>query len=198
MDLSFTDAEEAFRAEARAWLEANVPGRPLPSGDTREGFAAHLEWERQLFDGRLGGRVVAGRVRRPRRVAVGVADLRGGVLPGRRAPAGHPERHLPAGADDVRVRHRGAAGRASCPAWRRPRTCGARAGPSPTPAATSPASPAGPCATTRPAAGGYRPEDVDHPRRVLHPPVRAVPHRPRGRAPPRPDLLPRARSTPPA
>ncbi len=52
MDLTFTDAEEAFRAEARAWLEANVPAEPLPSGDTRDGFAAHLDWERQLFAAR--------------------------------------------------------------------------------------------------------------------------------------------------
>jgi hypothetical protein len=51
MDLTFTPAEEAFRAECRAWLEAHVP-RGLPSGDTREGFAAHLDWERALFDAR--------------------------------------------------------------------------------------------------------------------------------------------------
>ncbi len=51
MDLTFTEDEEAFRAEARAWLEANVP-HGLPSGDTREGFARHLEWERALFDAR--------------------------------------------------------------------------------------------------------------------------------------------------
>ena len=47
----------------------------------------------------VGGRVVAPRARRPRRVALGVADLRGGVLPGRLAPSGSPERHLPARAD---------------------------------------------------------------------------------------------------
>jgi alkylation response protein AidB-like acyl-CoA dehydrogenase len=52
VDLTFTDEEEAFRAEARAWLEANVPRPPLPSGDTREGFALHKEWERALFDAR--------------------------------------------------------------------------------------------------------------------------------------------------
>ena len=51
MDLRFTESEEAFRAEARAWLEANVP-HDLPSGDTREGFALHLDWERALFDAR--------------------------------------------------------------------------------------------------------------------------------------------------
>ena len=52
MDLTFTDQEDAFRAEARAWLEENVPRPPLPSGDTREGFARHKEWERALFDAR--------------------------------------------------------------------------------------------------------------------------------------------------
>jgi alkylation response protein AidB-like acyl-CoA dehydrogenase len=52
VDLTFTDQEDAFRAEARAWLEENVPRPPLPSGDTREGFALHKEWERALFDAR--------------------------------------------------------------------------------------------------------------------------------------------------
>ncbi|MEY2463005.1 MAG: hypothetical protein QOH64_1143 [Acidimicrobiaceae bacterium] len=51
MDLTWTDEQEAFRAEARGWLEANVP-RGLPSGDTREGFALHREWERLLFEHR--------------------------------------------------------------------------------------------------------------------------------------------------
>src|SRR2546423_12953623 len=51
MDLTFNSEEEAFRAEARAWLEANVP-HDLPSGDTHEGFALHLDWERKLFDNR--------------------------------------------------------------------------------------------------------------------------------------------------
>jgi alkylation response protein AidB-like acyl-CoA dehydrogenase len=52
MDLTFTADEEAFRAECRSWLEAHVPRPGLPSGDTREGFAAHLQWERALFDAR--------------------------------------------------------------------------------------------------------------------------------------------------
>jgi hypothetical protein len=52
VDLTFTEEEEAFRAQARAWLAANVPRPPLPSGDTREGFALHKEWERALFDAR--------------------------------------------------------------------------------------------------------------------------------------------------
>lgn len=48
MDLTFSESEQAFRAEARQWLEAHVPTQPLPSGDTRDGFAKHLEWERML------------------------------------------------------------------------------------------------------------------------------------------------------
>ena len=52
MDLTNSSDEEAFRAEARAWLAANVPSEPLPSGDTAEGFARHKEWERRLFDAR--------------------------------------------------------------------------------------------------------------------------------------------------
>lgn len=52
MDLTFTEDEQAFRAKAREWLEANVPRPALPSGDTRDGFALHKEWERALFDAR--------------------------------------------------------------------------------------------------------------------------------------------------
>ncbi len=52
MDLSFSSAEEAFRSDCRDWLAAHVPRPALPSGDTREGFAAHLQWERTLFDAR--------------------------------------------------------------------------------------------------------------------------------------------------
>ena len=48
MDLRWSDAESAFRDECRAWLTANVPSTPLPSGDTAEGFALHLDWERAL------------------------------------------------------------------------------------------------------------------------------------------------------
>jgi len=50
MDLNFTADEEAFRKECRTWLETNVPAKSLPSGDTREGFARHIEWENKLFD----------------------------------------------------------------------------------------------------------------------------------------------------
>ncbi len=53
MDLAFTDAQEAFRAEARAWLAAHAPPpRSLPSLDTAEGFEAHRAWEQRMADDR--------------------------------------------------------------------------------------------------------------------------------------------------
>jgi alkylation response protein AidB-like acyl-CoA dehydrogenase len=52
VDLTESAEESAFRAEAQAWLADNVPASPLPSGDTREGFALHLDWERRLFEAR--------------------------------------------------------------------------------------------------------------------------------------------------
>jgi alkylation response protein AidB-like acyl-CoA dehydrogenase len=52
MDLTFTEAEEEFRHEARSWLEANVPKAPLRSMDTADGFEQHREWERTLHSGR--------------------------------------------------------------------------------------------------------------------------------------------------
>ena len=123
--------------------------------------------------------VVAPRVRRPRGQPLGVADLRGGVLRRRRAAARHPERHLPARADDLRVRHAGAEGPHPAQDGRRASRRGARAGRSRTPAATSPASRARPCATTRRRLAVVGPEDVDDARRVLHAPLRALPHRSR-------------------
>ncbi len=51
MDLTYTEREEAFRLEAREWLEAHVPREPLPSMDTAEGFEAHRQWEHTLNEG---------------------------------------------------------------------------------------------------------------------------------------------------
>ena len=51
MDLRYTAEQEAFRREARAWLEANAPKEPLHSFDTREGFEEHRAWERKLHAG---------------------------------------------------------------------------------------------------------------------------------------------------
>ena len=60
MDLTWSEAEQAFRAEARAWLERNLAGwhvdhggeAAIASGDTRAGFTQHLDWERRLHEGR--------------------------------------------------------------------------------------------------------------------------------------------------
>ncbi len=49
MDLRFTEQQQAFRAEARAWLEAHVPSPRPPSHNTQAGFAAHVLWEKELF-----------------------------------------------------------------------------------------------------------------------------------------------------
>jgi alkylation response protein AidB-like acyl-CoA dehydrogenase len=51
VDLTETAAEQQFRAEARSWLGEHVPPG-LPSGDTREGFAEHLRWEKELHEAR--------------------------------------------------------------------------------------------------------------------------------------------------
>jgi alkylation response protein AidB-like acyl-CoA dehydrogenase len=49
MDFSYTPEEQAFRAELRAWLKANVPRQPLPP--TLEEEARYLtEWQRKLYD----------------------------------------------------------------------------------------------------------------------------------------------------
>jgi alkylation response protein AidB-like acyl-CoA dehydrogenase len=60
VDLTWSDGEERFRAEARAWLENNLAAwhaehggeDAIASGDTRAGFAQHLDWERRLHEGR--------------------------------------------------------------------------------------------------------------------------------------------------
>ncbi len=52
MDLTLSESELAFQAEARAWLQANVPREPLPSMDTPEGWLRHQEWEARLTEAR--------------------------------------------------------------------------------------------------------------------------------------------------
>jgi alkylation response protein AidB-like acyl-CoA dehydrogenase len=52
VDLTWSAAEEEFRSECRDWLAEHVPQPALPSGDTRDGFARHVEWEKQLFEAR--------------------------------------------------------------------------------------------------------------------------------------------------
>jgi alkylation response protein AidB-like acyl-CoA dehydrogenase len=52
MKLEYTQQQMAFRREIRDWLAANLPRQPLQSFDTKEGFEAHRQWERKLFEGR--------------------------------------------------------------------------------------------------------------------------------------------------
>ena len=53
MDLSLTPAEQRFRDEIRAWLEANHPGAP-PSG-VDDNFDFRLRWQRRLHDAGYAG-----------------------------------------------------------------------------------------------------------------------------------------------
>jgi alkylation response protein AidB-like acyl-CoA dehydrogenase len=49
MDLTFSPSQEAFRVEARSWLEAHVPEPgSLASLDTALGFEQHRAWEQTL------------------------------------------------------------------------------------------------------------------------------------------------------
>jgi alkylation response protein AidB-like acyl-CoA dehydrogenase len=54
MDLNYTPAQTAFRAEVRAWMEAHVPKEPLVTLECREGYDQHVEWERTLASGNWG------------------------------------------------------------------------------------------------------------------------------------------------
>ncbi|WP_371185571.1 acyl-CoA dehydrogenase family protein [Thalassotalea maritima] len=65
MELQFTEQQQQFRQEVRAWLAENKPKQKLASYDTKEGFEQHRAWEKVLFDARysmvtwpehLGGR----------------------------------------------------------------------------------------------------------------------------------------------
>ncbi|HEY9416794.1 MAG TPA: acyl-CoA dehydrogenase family protein [Pseudonocardia sp.] len=50
MDLTYSTAEQEFRAQVRDWLAANAPTEVLPPIYTAEGVAAHRTWERTMFD----------------------------------------------------------------------------------------------------------------------------------------------------
>jgi alkylation response protein AidB-like acyl-CoA dehydrogenase len=50
VDLTYTPAQAAFRAEVRDWLQAHVPRETFGSYDTREGFEQHRRWEATLAD----------------------------------------------------------------------------------------------------------------------------------------------------
>ena len=78
MDLRYTDEEEAFRAELRAWLAEVLPGRAARAATATTGRrrrAYDTGWQRMLFDGGLRRHQLARRVRRPRRHARRAPDL---------------------------------------------------------------------------------------------------------------------------
>jgi len=54
LDLTFTPAQQRFRAEVRAWMAAHVPATPLKTLESEAGFAQHREWERTLARGNYG------------------------------------------------------------------------------------------------------------------------------------------------
>lgn len=54
LDLEYTEAQKAFRLEARQWLEANVPAKRLKTLECKEGFEQHREWEKVLKSGNWG------------------------------------------------------------------------------------------------------------------------------------------------
>jgi alkylation response protein AidB-like acyl-CoA dehydrogenase len=57
MDLTYSDEDEAFRAELRAWLNAEVPahGPPPPPGDWPARRAYDTAWQRKLYDAGYAG-----------------------------------------------------------------------------------------------------------------------------------------------
>ena len=114
-----------------------LAGRPRRRGASPRATPARASPSTSTGSARLLRRPLGGRCRgpserrRPRRLAVGVADLRGGVLPGRRARRGSPRTASSCWPRRSSSSARPSSRTTSCPAWRRPTTCGARAGPSP-------------------------------------------------------------------
>jgi alkylation response protein AidB-like acyl-CoA dehydrogenase len=54
MDLVYTPEQQDFRADVRAWMEANVPKEPLVTLEREDGYHQHVEWERKLASGNWG------------------------------------------------------------------------------------------------------------------------------------------------
>ena len=56
MEIKFTADEEAFRTQARAWLEANVPREARPEIADLQGRRAYdMAWQRRMFDAGWAG-----------------------------------------------------------------------------------------------------------------------------------------------
>ena len=190
VDLTFSPENEAFRAEARAWLDAHVPADPLPSLDTPDGFEAHRAWEHTMFEDRwsvvswpveYGGRDVGlfewlvfeeeyYRARAPKRVSQnGIFLLAPTML--EYGTEAQKARYLPpmAAGDEI-----------WCQGWSEPD------------AGSDLAGIRSPRRTHRDGGrlGPQRPEDLGQPGCLRGVVLRHLPHRPRGRAPSRADLLP--------
>ena len=54
IDLAYTAAQRAFRAEVREWMRAHVPREPLQTLEGEVGFEQHRAWERTLASGDFG------------------------------------------------------------------------------------------------------------------------------------------------
>ena len=187
MDLRYTPEQDAFRAEARAWLEANVPADPLPSFDTETGFALHREWERTLSAGRWSA------VSWPEEYGGRGADyLHWLIFEEEYYRAGAPGRVnqngifllgptiMEVGTDEQKARF--------LPRWRRARSCGRRRGVNRTPDPISRRSGRPPCSPTTVPRGSQRAEDLGVPCGVGRLVLWHLPHRSRRRASPRPHL----------
>ena len=94
MDLTFNERETAFRDELRGWLAENQPAPEPREGGRGRALRLAARLAAAPVRRRLGGAVVAGGVRRPRRVADRVGDLLRGARPRARADGG--ERARPA------------------------------------------------------------------------------------------------------
>src|ERR1700761_3846095 len=107
MDLDFDDDTCAFQQEVRQFLAAHRDSFPTRSYDTAEGFEQHRRWDKVLFDAGLS--VISW----PQKYGGRDATLLQWVVFEEeyfRAGASQCQRHLDAGADVVRARHRGATG----------------------------------------------------------------------------------------
>ena len=200
VDLTYSEEDQAFRAEVRAWLEEHLSGewaalRGLGgAGRDHEAHDERLAWNRLLAEHGWTCVGLADGVRRPRAEPGAAGDLPRGVRQGRRAGAGQPPRRGAARPDPDGVRHRRSRRTGSCRRSWRSRSCGRRATPSPTPAPTWPTCRPGP-ASTADAWVDRRAEGVDLQRPLQPVGVRRLPHRARLRAPPRP-LLPAGAARP--
>ena len=141
VDLRYSDEDEAFRTEVRAWLEVEVPthGPPPPPGDWPARRAYDTAWQRKLYDAGYAGLAWPADVRRPGPAGHPAARVPRGVRPGRRAVHQRQlRRHDARGPDADRRGHRRRSGAFHLPRILAGRaTCGARASPSRRPAPTS-------------------------------------------------------------